>query len=242
MSCFIYFGHFYRLAIGGVEYSCRSTLEIVSSSCQALAAEAVQDPGMLLDRQPDAVVVMLNPGGSYPCDCQEPTNCITSSQIDDDARSNLVLTRPDATQTEIEKVMADRQFSHVRVLNLFDIREKESKELIGRVRESLNLKPRHHLNESSEMIKPYSIFSTERSGELVNRLNAINSIVVAWGTVKGAIKFYKKCHTRLSETNIRVFGWPAEGADNSDRKFYHPGRKKGDGWHGYIINNWPDEE
>lgn len=238
MSCFIYFGHFYRQNIDLEEYSCRSTLEIVSLRDQTLAGEALQNPGALLDnQQPDAVIVMLNPGSSRPCDDQAPSNCISPSDINPDARSNLILTRPDPTQRKIEKVMACLQLNHVRVLNLFDIREPESKKLIDRVRESLDLGSGRHLDEDPE-IKPYSIFSDERSSEFTSRFNATNRIVIAWGREARAKNFYRKCYCRLSDLGIPIIGWQREGP-NDDRTYYHPGRK--DGWSRYIINNWPDE-
>ena len=236
MSCFIYYGHFYQLTIEGTAYCCRSTLEIVSLRNQDLASEAAQNSGVLLDHdhQPDAVFVMLNPGGSRPCDGQEPSNAIRPCQIGEHARSNLVPTRPDDTQKAVEKVMTCKRFDHVRVLNLFDIREPDSAELVSTIRTSLNC---NRLPRQPE-IKPYSIFSSERQCEFRNRLNSSNRIVIAaWG-VEEARPFFRQCYQMLEDNdqNFRIHGWQPE-----DRRFYHPVRMR-DEWARHIINNWPDEQ
>lgn len=241
MSCFIYYGHFYQLTIGDTAYRCRSTLEIISLRNQDLASEVAQNSGVLLDHdhQPDAVFIMLNPGGSRPCDGQEPSNAINSCQIDAHARSNLVLTCPDDTQKAVEKVMTCKQFDHVRVLNLFDIREPDSAELVKKIRISLDGCQR--LPRRPE-IKPYSIFSDERRCEFRNRLNAKSRIVVAaWGVGK-ARQFFGQCYQMLEENdqNFRIHGWQPEGQPE-DRRFYHPARMR-DEWARHIIVNWPDEQ
>lgn len=251
MSCFIYFGHFYQLAIedDDTEYSCRSTLEIVSSRNssrnQALARRTIQNPSILLNAQhpPDAVVVMLNPGGSRPCDGQEPSDTINPCQIDGHARSNLVLTRPDDTQKAVEKVMTGKQFDHVRVLNLFDIREPDSAQLVRRIRDSLNLRKGQSLLRQTE-IRPYSIFSNERRDELINRLNPTSGIVVvAWG-VGEVHQFFEHCYQILEENvpNIRIHGWqPApERYPIEDRRFHHPARKKHEEWSSHIVGQLTD--
>lgn len=242
MSCFIYYGHFYRLAIDNTTYCCRSTLEIVRSHNQALAREAAQNPGGLLDRRPDAVFVMLNPGGSRPCDGREPINCINPRQIDNHARANLVPTCPDDTQQAVETVMTDKQFDHVRVLNLFDIRERDSAELVRQIRASLGLRRGQRLPNPPE-IKPYSIFSCARRCEFRDRLNATSRIVVAaWGTGQ-AQQFFGPCCEILEGIglNLQIYGWRAEGRPIEDRRFYHPLRKRRE-WPRYIIRNWPDEQ
>ena len=242
MSCFIYYGHFYRLTIDGhVSYCCRSTLEIVRSRSQ-IAREADQDSGRLLDLQPNAVFVMLNPGSSRPCDGQEPDDSIDPCEIDGHASSNLVLTCPDDTQQAVEKVMTCKQFDHVRVLNLFDIRERCSAMLINRIRTSLGLDPRRHLPRQPE-IKPYSIFSCERRHELRNRLSARSRIVIAaWGADKATRPFFRQCYQILEGIglNLQIHGWP-KGQPREDRGFCHPSRRRKK-WPRFIINNWPDEQ
>lgn len=241
MSCFIYYGHFYRLTIDGTEYCCRSTLEIVSSRNRTLTRAADQDPIVLLDRrrQPNAVFVMLNPGGSHPCNGRLGNRITNPGRINNDAKSNLVLTCPDDTQQAVEKVMMCKQFDHVRVLNLFDIRERDSAELINIIRASLG-HPRRLPSRQPE-IKSYSIFSNERQHESISRLNARNSIVIAaWGTKKARPYFSQICQI-LEGLNLQIHGWRSAPNAPNDRGFYHPSRRQEE-WPRYIIENWPNEQ
>lgn len=239
MSCFIYYGHFYRLTVANVEYRCRSTLEIIRSCNQALAEEAAQSSGaFLLDRQPNAVFVMLNPGSSRPCNGQLGNLIPNPCQIDNDARSNLVLTCPDDTQQAVEKVMTGKQFDHVRVLNLFDIRERKSTDLATTIRASLGVS---RLSERSD-IESYSIFSSERRCEFRNRLNARTRIVIAaWG-IDEAAPFFRRCYQILDDGNLncQIHGWQHERRPG-DRRFRHPARVREE-WPRYIMENWPDEQ
>ena len=236
MSCFIYYGHFYRLTIGDDVYHCRSTLEIIRSCNQEISEEVAQDPGMLLICQPDAVFVMLNPGSSHPRNVQEPSNSISPYQIDNNAKSNLVLAYPDPTQKAIETVMSRKQFNHVRVLNLFDIRERNSARLVSKIRTSLNCR---RLPNQPE-IKPYSIFSRERRSEFRIRLNARNRIVIAaWGITK-ARPFFRKCFQILkcNDPDLRIHGQRPVGRRSEVREFYHPSRRRNI-WADHVVNNWP---
>lgn len=234
MSCFIYYGHFYRLTIGGVEYRCRSTLEIVRSRNQAPVESAAQSSGeFLLNQQPDAVFVMLNPGSSHPRNGQESSNCISPCQIDDDAKSNLVLACPDPTQKAIEIVMSRKQFDHVRVLNLFDIRDPESKSLVRRIRISLGLEEKNRIPYPPN-IQSYSIFSEERRCELRSRLNAgVRQMVIAAWTKKPSLDpFFRQFYQILEGEELRIHGLAARG-------FYHPSRMKNI-WANYVVDNWPN--
>ena len=142
---FIYYGHFYRLCVDDVEYRCRSTLEIIAPRNLECARAAAGNPGALLDHEPNAVFVMLNPGASHPCDGRERDEIINPCEIHGDARCHLVATCPDAAQQAIENVMLRKQFDHVRVLNLFDIREPYSMVLKRKVRCSLGIRPKKYL-------------------------------------------------------------------------------------------------
>lgn len=224
MSGFNYFGHFFQLTIGEDEYSCRSTLEIVRLGSDIAALE----PSRLLDRQPCAVFVMLNPGGSRPCDGRQPINALNDPrQIAEQARSNLVLTCPDATQRAIEKVMDCKQLDHARVLNLLDIRNTESNEIYDTIASLPEDRP------------PYSIFSPQRQGELTDRLGGDSQIVIVAWTVEGKCTFFfKECYQTLDDGQRRVFGWEHKKSPQCQRRFRHPGRnhKK---WARKICERWP---
>ena len=238
MDDFIYFGHFYRLCIDGVVYCCRSTLEIVHSCNLGCCARAVaENPGALLEYPPNAIFVMLNPGSSRPYDSQEPGNIIDPSEIHEDARCHLVATYPDDTQRAIENVMLCKQFGHVRVINLFDIRHPDSRWLVKKVRESLGLVRGKHLPRDPEM-KPYSIFSCERRCELGNRLNAQRHVVVAaWTTKDGLRPFFEKCYRILCDQQLQVHGW--QSGKREERRYRHPSRLKKK-WPRRIVRCWPN--
>ena len=251
MSCFIYYGHFYRLSLDGEVYHCRSTLEIIRSCNQTLSEDAAQSPGeFLLNRQPNAVFVMLNPGSSRPCDGRLGNEITNPCQINNDARSNLVLACPDDTQQAVEKVMTGKQFDHARVLNLFDIRKRNSNKLIRKIRSSIGLRARQHIPDPPE-IKSYSIFSCERRSELGSRLNAENRqmVIAAWSTKDALKPFFKRCFQILEGDgpnegdgfNLDIYGQQPEARVSplEDRKFYHPSRKPKK-WPKYILRNWPD--
>lgn len=236
MEAFIYYGHFYRLMIAGVEYCCRSTLEIIRSCDHELRDRAECDPSTLLVHPPDAVFIMLNPGGSAPCDAQAVSNCVGPQQICSDAY-NLVRTRRDDTQRAIERVMICKRFTHVRILNLFDIRQVDSSRLVTCVRASLRLQ---RLPQSPE-IMPYSIFSPERRCELMRRLDIANRrvVVAAWGTLK-ARPFFAPCCRTLSCLNLRIHGWRPQAQPPVKRMFYHPSRRLRK-WPKYIVEHWPND-
>ena len=234
MDAFVYYGHFYNLCVDDVVYHCRSTLEIARTRNLECARAADEDPSQLLDRRPDALFVMLNPGGSRPCG-HEPNNIVNPRDIYDDARQYLVATDPDDTQQAIKIVMSRKGFDHVRVLNLFDIREPDIKLLRDTVRSSYGVHRGQRLSEVPEM-KSYSIFSGERCCELRSRLNIGSPIVVAaWSTEDRLRLFFEKCYDTLTDLRLRIYGWQA--GEPEQRKYYHPARNEN--WAEYIVRNWP---
>ena len=234
MDHFIYYGHFYRLRVGDVEHRCRSTLEIVRSHSEECVTALAEDSGPLLDHQPDAVFVMLNPGASRPADGQERDDVIDPCTIQGDARDHLVATCPDDTQLAIERVMSCKGFDHVRVINMFDIRDTDSRSLAKLVRDLHS--GTNGLPDVPEM-KSCSIFSSERRRELRCRLNVRNPVIVAaWTTSRDLIPFFKKCYGVLEELDgrLQIHGWQPP----DERLYYHPSRKKNK-WAEHIVQNWP---
>ena len=227
---FIYYGLFYRLA--GTE--CRSTLEIICPCNETIVAQAVQDPYILLQRHPDVVFIMLNPGSSRPCGGHELGNITNLGEIDDDVRSDLVRALPDPTIEEaVEQVMSCKSFDHARVINLFDIREQDSEALEKRIRSDLGLGYRQRMPSTVDF-NNYSIFSDERRCELRRRLNSgpRQMVVAAWSTSDALRKYFIKAYEILEKEGLEVHGW-------ATREFYHPGRKTKGEWATYILDNWP---
>ena len=229
MTDFVYFGHFYRMTVDGVPYGCRSTLEIINTQDRNLVALASEDSGRLLELTPNAVFIMLNPGGSTPHGEHHLIN-ICADRIGADARSNLVRTSPDRTQNRLEKVMVCKQLNHVRVLNLFDIQEENSDNLVRRIKCSLGL----HSNEripDPPTVKPYSVFSCQRESEFGARLRGQYMVVVAW-TVEAALHpFFRSSYDKLSSNGLQIHGM-------SNRAFFHPLLTKD--WAKHVVDNWPN--
>lgn len=71
--------------------------------------------GIVLD-EPDLMVVIMNPGSSFPLDG------IDNNTVPSEAE-------PDATQQQIMKVMDAAGFDYARILNLSDFRTSDSSEL-----------------------------------------------------------------------------------------------------------------
>src|SRR5437762_12219478 len=86
--------HFYEIASANEQYHCRSVLEIVRTAATCSAV--------------DAVVVMMNPGGSYP---------LADVTRGDLSEPDMVRTNPDMTQYQVMRVMEIQTWSRVRVLN-----------------------------------------------------------------------------------------------------------------------------
>ena len=232
MDSFIYFGHFYELTIDQEVHSCRSTLEIIRLGDRTAQAWA-QEPSSLLDHQPDAVFVMLNPGSSRPCDGRQTISTVSDPrQIAQDASANLMLTCPDDTQRAIEIVMSSKQLTHARILNLLDIRNTNSKDIHAIIRSQSNGAP------------PYSVFSSQRQDELTERLRGTNQIVViAWTVERKSATFFQECYQVLDSDDPprRVFGWKHRYSAPSKRLFYHPSRNFNN-WARNICKRWPDDE
>ena len=79
---------------------------------------------------PDSLVIMMNPGGSEPMK-KSVENLYTYKNINllaDSLKSgdDIVKTKPDRTQYQIMRIMEWQQWSHVRVINLSDIRNPKS--------------------------------------------------------------------------------------------------------------------
>ena len=177
-----YYGDFYRL--GGTR--CRSTLEIVVTD------EGDCPPG-LLARAPDVVVVMMNPGGSRPM-AQGDGLARTPPEIG--RGTQLVRAQPDDTQLAIARMMAALAYRHVRVLNLSDVREIDSRAVCRAVR-------------AGTLPDGDSVFSHGRRAELDTRLNPRTRIVVvAWSCYSALRQRASDAETRIREGAFRLVGWP----------------------------------
>ncbi len=196
------FGHFYSVNLSsGEQIDCRSVLEIVKKKDQPANID------LLLERSVDAIFIMMNPGSSLPL--EEVNNIHSEKQVGVLPRS-LVLTRPDTTQYQVMRVMYYSGWSHVRVLNLSDLRNPKSGEFVARYRDI----------EDRTGFTAHSLFSHERRDELEYNLNRKDQspIVCAWGVSTELDPLIDRCLSKVSGKPGRL-GLLKPQTEN---KYFHP--------------------
>lgn len=194
---FAVFGHFY--SIGDINY--RSVLEIVHKNI------AITELGSLSSVLPDAIFIMMNPGSSKPL--TEVSNSISINDIGQ-LEVSLVPTKPDTTQYQLMRVMKYCNWTHVRVLNLSDMRDPKSGNFFERYK-----------NIENEMgLKEHSIFSDTRENELKKKLKRKSNapIVYAWGVSSELDPLIERCINKIPQI-IKVKGVLKDGTKN---KYFHP--------------------
>ncbi|MCP4722372.1 MAG: DUF1643 domain-containing protein [Desulfobacteraceae bacterium] len=176
------FGHFYSVdLVSGEQINCRSVLEIVTTK------DKPSDINLLLERAADAVFIMMNPGSSLPL--EEVNNIIPEKQVGGLCAS-LVLTKPDTTQYQVMRVMHYCGWSHVRVLNLSDLRNPKGGEFVKQYCDI----------ENRTGFTAHSLFSDQRRDELVSNLNrkAKSPVVCAWGVSPDLDPLIERCTSKIS--------------------------------------------
>ena len=196
------FGHFYSVELASKEVAeCRSVLEIISHD------QTPADHSELSELRPDAVFIMMNPGSSKPL--VEVNNRIRARAIHK-LPISLVPTKPDTTQYQVMRVMHIRDWQHVRVLNLSDLRSPKSAEFI---------KTFQRLERDDEF-DGHSIFSDDREEELLLKLPRSRKVplVLAWGVSDKLTPLVERCMSRLPKKRT-VIGLLVPGSTN---KYRHP--------------------
>ena len=141
---------------------------------------------------PDLMVVMMNPGSSYPLDG------IDDNSIPSDAE-------PDTTQQQIMKVMDGASFDYARILNLSDLRASDSNELY------------RFVNSNESKFVDHSIFSANRKTEL-NQLFVRNvPVIFGWGVNATLIPLAELAMASLCINNPIGLLKP-----NTKYSYYHP--------------------
>lgn len=147
---------------------------------------------------PDLIVVMMNPGASRPIGSANFKN------IDKCMLNSVVPTVPDSTQYQIMQVMLKFSYNFVRVLNLSDTCEADSKTFYKKLKDLEVWCPEH------------SIFYNSRKVDLDGLFEPSAKVLVAWGVNK-ALKY-------LAETALIKIGKNRIGCNkqNIDWAYYHP--------------------
>lgn len=176
---FIIKGLFYELA----EYKCRKYLDIKRKS----STDTTDSINI-----PDLMIVMMNPGSSYPVDGIE-NNTIESEAI------------PDRTQDQIMRVMNDSNFNYARVLNLSDLRTPKSPVLYKFLK-----------SEKSSLVA-HSIFDAKRKADLDKLFVHNVPVIFGWGVNKSLT-----CLAKQAIQNIKCDNPIGLKKNDSDVAYYHP--------------------
>lgn len=181
---FTCYGHFYELVMmDGKRAKCRSVLEIVEASIPQ------ENPSDISGMEPDAVVIMMNPGSSHPKDIYHIDSEIEYPQSNGSMRKELVLTQPDNTQYQVMRVAVSKGWRHIRVLNLSDLRDPKSGSFLQKVDVLAEIMGGH----------THSMFCRERTAECTHSLRrkGNNPIMLGWGQDAGLIPLAEQCLKRI---------------------------------------------
>lgn len=168
---FSVYGHFYNLEINGETFKCRSVLDIITKSSIPIS-----------DSKPCAVIVMMNPGSSKPEDCTYIPKDYSINQIASGQwKKDIVPTKPDNAQYQIMRLMLLRCWTHVRILNLSDLRNGNSSEFSNEFQRASSL----------DATNPHSLTNHQRHKELLDYCSQSKTIIAAWGRI-GVLKTVAK--------------------------------------------------
>lgn len=193
-------GNFYKLEYSnGDELECRNTLEIYTKS---------NSNDIRKKNSPDAVFIMMNPGKSRPKDKNYEPPIVKERDIKNSKaiKISLIETVPDITQYQVMRIMREKNWKHIRILNLSDYREAQSPEFYKKIKQL----------KKSDKESIHSIFSGERFKELNNLIDINNkpNIIVAWGRDKALSELIcKAISSKKLEERI--------GCSESDDQFYY---------------------
>jgi hypothetical protein len=182
-----FLGQFYRLP--GTDGGFRSSLDITLHSS--------------VQRHLDALVIMMNPGGSHPL-CDHLPKCLHGSCKHDES-CQPTPTNPDDTQKFITELMGLKGWEKVRVINLSDVR-------------GINL----NAITVSSLPASHSIFDDSRQLDLKAELNNSPLVVCAWGSPRQLMRIARSAKSQLEASGLPYYGIP----NKPDWAYRHPSRAK----------------
>lgn len=142
--------------------------------------------------EPDLMVVMMNPGSSYPL------NGIDNNFLPSEAQ-------PDITQKQIMRVMDAVGFDYARILNLSDLRTPDSGELY------------RFLKSDESSLVDHSIFSPNRQSELEQLFVTGVPVIFGWGVNQALVPLAKLAIEALCISNPLGILKP-----NTRYSYFHP--------------------
>jgi hypothetical protein len=192
---FDYFGAYYK--VNGINY--RDQLIITAKEVD-------------VDAPADLLVVMINPGASKGID----TTDYDENSFLDENKNEFIECIPDDTQYQISRLMLNQKWNKAIVINLFDICNVNSNDVVSRYTYKINDEIKilvDHLQES--------IFMDERRGELDDILGQLTieaPILLGWGTRNELLKVKRSIYNNVLEKTARkIIGDKKEGF-----QYYHP--------------------
>jgi hypothetical protein len=189
LSHFAVYGRFYEKTIAGVPEQLRDRLEIAPHEMPLRE---------VLRRDPDLLVVMMNPGGSRPLD---------SLWAPADAEG-FAAAQPDRTQYQIMRLLLRAQalglnWQHARVLNLSDLRTPKSAVFVQKL---------HDYADDDR----HSVFSQARSEERRNLFGKVATpILLGWGLNAAFVDLATKALAAAQ-------GHPLLGLSDDGVRYRHP--------------------
>lgn len=183
LSQFAVYGRFYEKAIAGIPEQLRDRLEIAPRNMSLYDA---------VHRDPDLLVVMMNPGGSKPLD---------SLWIEPNAEG-FTAAQPDRTQYQVMRLLLIAQtlglnWQHARVLNLSDLRTPKS---------TIFVKKLHDYAADDS----HSLFSQARSTQCKTLFARLTTpVLFAWGLNPIFVDLAVKA--RLAAAGHPLLGLSADG-------------------------------
>lgn len=200
---FSVFGNFYNRKISKTtEIKGRNILEIVAHNVCPLLPQDISQ------MQPDAIMVMMNPGSSEPLEDIGYQKTLSKNQ---DIAMNIVSTKPDTTQYQVMRLMTYLKWQHVRVINLSDLREAKS---------PLFIKKFAWLEDEFNF-NLHSIFAKGRAEELGKALARKDGapIINGWGVSEKLDRLIVRALPSLPPQDA-MFG--IVKADLEPLKYFHP--------------------
>ena len=179
----------------------RSRLELFSHTIS---------PADAIRRTPDAVAVMMNPGGS------QPLSDITDLQHQHPDFAGYYPARPDTTQYQIMRVMQRVGWQHVRVLNLSDFRAPKSADFVRFLGEYDAVLPK---NSSQNC---HSIFDAAQADELSAAIGECTQFILGWGVNIAFAPLAQRVLARLGQIPTAIiYGLKSNNA-GMDCMYKHP--------------------
>jgi hypothetical protein len=166
LQVFAVYGRYYEKNIAGVTEQLRDRLEIAPRSWSLQ---------QIVDREPDLLVIMMNPGASRPLDALWNAS----------GSGGFTEAVPDRTQYQIMRLLlaarhAGQDWQHARVLNLSDLRTPQSAVLQQKL-----------IQYQADL--SHSVFAPERKAECAEYFAHMSTpVLCAWGLHPGLVPWAQR--------------------------------------------------